>query len=118
MSPALVYLILKLDVLSGLFIFLSVMAAICVTATLIICITHAADNRGEWVDFINYLKQCKIKLQIIIATILTLCAIAIPTTKDAALIYIIPKITQNKQVAQIPDKLVGIIDSYLKIEKE
>ncbi len=44
----------------------------------------------------------------------TLGCIFIPTTKQMAAIIVVPKIINNKQVQEIPEKLMGLCDAWIK----
>lgn len=45
--------------------------------------------------------------------ILTLLVMCLPTTKQAAAIYFVPKVINNKQVRKMPDKLVTLANDWI-----
>ena len=49
----------------------------------------------------------------IVFSITTFLAIIVPTTKQAAVIYCLPKIVNNEQVQEIPDKLLELSNTWL-----
>ncbi len=53
--------------------------------------------------------------QLIIGLVFLFLAIAIPTSGDFALIYVLPKITNNKKLQQIPDKLLDLANQKLEV---
>jgi len=57
-------------------------------------------------------KRCCFWITIIFA-IAAMGATFIPKTKQAVLIYVIPKIVNNEQIQQIPDKLLEIANKQL-----
>jgi len=53
-----------------------------------------------------------------VGILFVLLAILIPTTKQACIIYVLPKIANNEQIQQIPQKLLDIgnkaLDEWIK----
>ena len=47
------------------------------------------------------------------ALLLGFVGIILPTTKQAAAIYFVPKVINNKQVCKMPDKLVTLANSWM-----
>lgn len=53
------------------------------------------------------------RILLIAEIIVTLLITFIPTTKQTAAIYFVPKVINNKQVRKMPDKLVTLADSWM-----
>ena len=109
-----VYFILMLDNINGFLVFL-IMAPI---LTLLISgiLAIFADDAGYGLDdnhflvfFVKYWKKLTIT-----SLSFMLINLFIPTTKQAALIYIIPKLSQSQYVKQIPQELQVVVNNLLK----
>ena len=129
MSAWLVYWILMLDrflVFAGVVAFLSLTAlGLCVWAYI-----FWKDARADWswdknrdgspTERFNSKKRCYsliAKIGVIasgVIFILTIFpAIFFPGTKEACVIYLLPKVSNNEQVQQVPDKLLAIMNKKL-----
>jgi len=105
MSAWIVYLVL---ILSSVKVFFIVIAFSGIVVFLCFWFHQWLDDNGyEWV--------CKKPVQRCLAFFVCLFFIAclIPSTKQACLIYVIPKIANNEQVQKIPDKLLELGNKYL-----
>ena len=100
MSGWLVYLITILDALVGLSLAFSILSGI----ICLFCFMHAAEH----------CKRPILGISFAIPTIIfAIFAAIIPTTKDAMLIYALPKITNNKQVQEIPSKILQSVNDTI-----
>jgi hypothetical protein len=105
MSHLFVYLILILDVIKGFF------SAIAVAGFSLILFDSYKEGSGSMNELIKNVKKFAWVpiLSFLIFTFL-------PSTKQAVIIYIIPKITENRSIQDLPKKLIKVIDKYLDEE--
>jgi hypothetical protein len=55
-------------------------------------------------------------LIVLIWIISSICCVFMPTTKQAAAIYFVPKVINNKQIQKMPNKLVMLANSWMDSE--
>lgn len=113
MSGWIVYLI---TTLSGIKDVLSIIAALSSIVLLIfgffVVILKILEEKDDEDGFV-YLKSF-LKLAVLLTIIAGILYCVVPSTKDAVLIYIIPKVTSNERMQQVPDKILDLLDSYIK----
>ena len=68
------------------------------------------NNEGELKTYSILQRSCKISCVIFFVCLFLMSFI--PSTKQAAIIYVVPKIINNKQVQALPPKLLNIVDKY------
>jgi len=116
MSPWLIYFILKLDcitALSGIILTISLMAGVLIFLYFSLrC--HDEDSAEEQENLIKH-RNSIIKKILIIIIISFIFFTFIPTTKETALIYIIPKI-QNSQAGKSLVEIPPLIEKYIESE--
>lgn len=107
MNYFLLYFILRLDVLSKASTMLAVVAGVVFAITLLVVAINYNDEDAK-----SATKPWVISFGIasIIALLLT---VMIPSTKQAAVIYCLPKIVNNEQVQKIPDNLLRLTNSWI-----
>lgn len=108
MSHGLVYWVTRLDSLASAGLFLVIPS----TLVMIIVITGFAIN--EWGEDME--KQAKKAFKVALTTLMisAIITVFIPTTKEAAAIYLIPKIANNEDVQKMPDNVAKILNSKLE----
>lgn len=109
MSMWLMYLILKLNAVSILFIALP---AIIIFASLITLLLMAISD--DYGDMKITIKTWNIVKKVLFwAIILFTVGVCMPTTEQAAIIYFVPKVLNNKQIQQMPNKLVTLANEWM-----
>ena len=115
MSMWLLYLILRLNMISNFLVLISLGSLSILIGMLIVYILNSSE---KWRTINELKKTIKpiwkfFKPKILIALIPLLLSILIPTTKQAAAIYFVPKVINNKQISKMPDKLVTLANSWM-----
>jgi magnesium-transporting ATPase (P-type) len=100
-----IYWITRLDAISGLFIVISIAVLMSIFTLCMLGDCHR--------DNIFYYKKSLIA-SIIIVTFFSLAATFIPSTKDYAAIYLIPKIAKNEQIQKIPDNAIKLLNGKME----
>lgn len=107
-TPQFMYFITLLDGIVGFFV-----AGFCVffIIALVAFLKSIDDYTGEQTqeDAKKYIKP-----SIILMIVFLLLAVFIPNTKQAAMIYVIPKILNNEKVNEMPDIFIDLAKEYLK----
>lgn len=117
MSMWLMYLVLKLDdVVKTLKIscnlcmgILVITLAVFVTSSLMAGDSSLKDGATRVKEAIRPLFKWTIPILIVSS----LLYIVFPTTKQAAAIYFVPKVINNKQISKMPDKLVTLANAWM-----
>ena len=115
------YLLVKLtDIGIGLGIFGYVGLVVCLGLTVIFCAiadTSTYDHSAFVEYFNNYFKACKLKTLFTLEVIAIILSVLLPSTKQAAFIWIAPQIVENgavkDTVKNIPE-LTQLGTEYLK----
>jgi len=115
MNMWLMYLVLKLDNISGALIAFSVILGMVVIFGGLGLFALRDIHEDDEAFLKNILpKLFKIYKRVSIVTITIVClAILVPTTKQMAAIYFVPKVINNKEVHKMPDKLVTLANSWM-----
>ena len=113
------YLFLKLDSLGTLFTIITVASTIAFLAYVVAYALWGEDTYGEDKKKsierrdIFYAKHWHKKTVISILFIFLFLAVFTPTTKQFAVLYLLPKIVNSTEVQQIPNKALGILSKKL-----
>ena len=107
MDYFLVYLVLRLDYLSTATFISSIVAGI---VFLIVVLVFAVNQKNER-D--RELTKPWLKPTAIIFCIFMFLGSMIPNTKQAAVVYCLPKIINNKQAKKIPDNLLRLANAWI-----
>jgi hypothetical protein len=99
----LTYLVLRLDYLSSVTFAIAIAFAI---ITILLAINQK--NEGDFNLNTPWLKAAGVIFCIFMAF-----NVIIPTTKQAAIVYCLPKIVNNEQVQKIPDNLLKLTNSWI-----
>lgn len=117
MNMWLMYLVLKLDNIHELFRFLlslgltiTIIGGVVLGFCWLYC-TCEKDTHFMETSFVA-IKRLYIKFAVVTALLLVV-GVLIPTTKQAAAIYLVPKVINNKQMRKMPDKLVMLANSWM-----
>ena len=125
MSSWLIYWVLMLDGIKAFFAFFGVLGTAAGAGLLLFLfvnhIIYNANKNGIESGAIQEAKNALFRYQsvvklwpmAIVGFLLLIIAILIPNTNQMALIYVIPKVSNNEQVQQIPDKLLGLANKQL-----
>jgi aspartyl/asparaginyl beta-hydroxylase (cupin superfamily) len=112
----LIYWITRLDTINYFFIG-SMVLGLCFTITVVsIFLYYFVVGKDSHNDNYQQIKKSTLKASIIsvcITVFFSFCLIFTPTTQEACVIYLIPKITENKNVQEIPDKALQLLNSHL-----
>lgn len=103
-----IYLMTRLDSIIGLSLGISIVGWIGILITGII----AAVNH-DFGDDITLMKKI-LKISTPIVLFFTLLALFVPSSKEAAAIYLIPKIANNEQVQQLPENAMKVLNLKLQ----
>lgn len=110
MDYFLFYLILRLDTLSSTSIILAIVAGVVFAVTLFICATNYNSDTDKKTR--KAAKPWAISFGIVFAFTL-LFAVGLPSTKQAAVIYCLPKIVNNEQVQKMPNNLLKLANQWI-----
>ena len=100
-----IYWITRLD---GIQVF-SVLAVIALVMLLALFLIVGVVEEEHW---LHYKKEVAITTSLLL--IFLMFTLFIPSTKEMAAIYVIPKIVNNAQVQQLPDNLLNLVNTKLK----
>lgn len=99
------YLMLMADNIRAFIMVLTVIAwVVCIFSTLFCLIEE---------DF-AMIKETKFYFVYIFTFFISALCCAVPTTKQFSVILVTPKIINNEQVQQIPEKIIKLADSWLE----
>lgn len=111
MSHWFIYLITRLDTLSSMAEFFSIFGII---FFMILSIVYFILKVGEDFDTKNEVFKIfnkTLKILIIVLTISLPLFILTPTTKEAAVIYLLPKIVNNEKIQKVPNNFLDLLNS-------
>lgn len=112
MDYFLMYLLVKLDAIHNTMRILDAIAISIVFILFIVSLAAICSNYNE--EYIKTLKK-SLNRAIIFTSITWFLSIAIPTTKEVAVIYVIPKIVNNEQVQELGK---NSLDALVNLSKE
>lgn len=107
-----VYLLTRIDNISILLMLPTIFSGVAaLILTIMMCVAHV----DEWTHENSYNKiKFWLKRSIIVFIMgLTLCS-AMPSTKEVAAIYFLPKIVNNEHVQNLPGEAVKLLDTQFK----
>lgn len=107
MDYFLLYLILRLDVISSVNTGFAIITGICFAVALLVYIMNPEDKSVKDVAKPWISRFC------ISFVIVLFLAVMVPDTKQTAVIYCLPKIVNNKQVQKVPNKLLELSNIWL-----
>jgi Na+/melibiose symporter-like transporter len=117
MSMWLLYLLVKLDSLSAMFGW--VLVLIIVSSLISVpCYMFMKDyiyGEEEYLAFNSKYKKFLLRIMLPLFILFTLIFTMLPTTKEFAFIYIVGKLSQNKQIQNIGENAINIPDNALEI---
>lgn len=105
-----IYLLTRLDAVNILFGIIATVSGLGLVVTLIICIFGKIEDDDRTAETGGKLARIFIPLSILSALCLTL----IPSTKEAAAIYLIPKVVNNAQVQQVPENALKLLNAKMQ----
>jgi len=109
MDYLLLYFILRLDSLSSTIFGMLITIAI-ITILVFAFNSESKESRKSIIPWIKGFGIC--------SCIMLFFYIIIPNTKQAAIIYCLPKIVNNEHIQKIPDKLLSLSDAWLDEQLE
>lgn len=114
MDHLLIYFVSILDTLSDTIVALTIVSGI-ITGGFIFTyiVDHFKQNEYQKMKGLAEVGPLWCKRLLFIFGILLFLSICIPTTKQAAIIYCLPKIANNEQVQKIPDKILKLSNEWL-----
>lgn len=115
MSYFLLYLILVLDNVNAGIIPLLVIIPIFIVVIIIIYSCVWTESNEDWSFFGKKITKL-LKYLVPVWIFLFLLAIFLPTTKQAATIYLLPQIASNKSMQQLPSKTAELLLGEVKKE--
>ena len=110
MSAWQVYLLMKMDSIKAFLLF-SYFTLVLITIAYMILFCANSDIESEAIQ--HRVKSTLTKLGAAFGIVLLL-ELALPSTKTSVLMYIVPKVTQNKQIQEIPPLLLKYIKHQLQ----
>ena len=110
MSNWTIYWLTRLDVINAICTVSGVLLGIGSLSLIIFCIISASNSYDK-----DEYKMClRIRKWVFPLTFICIAiAVFVPSSKEFAAIYLIPKIVNNEQVQQIPDKGLSLLNSKL-----
>ena len=118
MEYFMIYLLTQLDSFKMSLLIFSIISAVVTGIVLLVCAMAASDYYGDFKDaFQEYTKTYRLKLCIVLFFVFCFAEALLPSTKQAAFIYIAPRIIANGDVKDsikaIPE-LAKLGTEYLK----
>ena len=118
MEYFMMYLLTQLDSFKNVLLFFSIFYAVAAGAVFFGCVIVALDCYGNFKEvFQEYTKECRLKLYTVLFCVFCFAEALLPSTKQAAFIYIAPQIIANGDVKDsikdIPE-LTKLGTEYLK----
>ena len=109
MSWIFVYFLVKLSAISFTLTVITSLAAIgCVFGT----VAYFLEGAEQGFESMKHWKPVLRKFYIV--TIITgIFAMAVPTTEEAAVIWLLPKVINNEQVQQVPEKALKLLNQKM-----
>lgn len=107
MDYFLLYLILRLDAISNAGVVFTVITGIIFAVTLLIIALNYGDEEAK-----DFTKPWAVCFGVSFAITLFL-AVMVPSTKQAAVVYCLPKIINNEQVQKVPDNLLRLANRWI-----
>ena len=112
MSSFFIYTILMLDnlrdALTVVSVFSYVTASMCAIVMLVCHIEGLAEHRGR------RLVRRFLFGSILVAVLVTPALVLVPSTKQAVIVYTVPKIVDNEQVQKIPENFIKHTNDWLE----
>ena len=118
MEYFMMYLLTQLDSFKMSLLIFSIISAVAICGIIFICAISASDCYNNFKEsFQEYVKMCRLKLFIVLFCVFYSVCVLMPSTKQAAFIYIAPQIIANGDVKDsiktIPE-LAKLGTEYLK----
>lgn len=107
MDYFLLYLILRLDAVSNAGFIFAIITGIIFAITLLISALNYNDEEAK-----NATKPWAISFSVVFVITLLL-TVMVPSTKQAAVVYCLPKIINNEQVQKVPDNLLRLANQWI-----
>lgn len=112
MSPFVIYLIIKLNALQGLFTGFAIVSGIATIMAAFISGVDYTESRKDEAVFWNKIGKRTIKAAIPVCIVCTILEAITPSTKEAAAIYLIPKVVNNESVQNISANTLHLLEEY------
>lgn len=115
-----IYFLLKLDDLRWMLGVVSFVIWLVVVILLLLYFFYPEISSCSWFDYADKSPVCKkiFFLVVPVALFCTIVTVAIPTTKEAVIIYLAPKIIKvvqsNEKVENITNNTLDLIDDWIK----
>ena len=110
MTSSLVYWITRLDAIQNVCECVAIGMVFITLGYIIVRIYEAVEGETE-----NFRKLCKLfRVGVVLLVIFSILATFIPSTKEAAAIYMLPKIANNEDVQEIPANVAKILNQKLR----
>ena len=118
MDYFMIYLLTQLDSFKKYLLTFGTISAVVTGVILFVCVIIASDSYNNAKEvFLEYIKMCRFKLLVVLFCVFYSVAMLLPSTKQAAFIYIAPQIIANGDVKDsikaIPE-LAKLGTEYLK----
>ena len=122
MTTLQMYLLLKLDTLKSFVDFFGWFGGICLVVLTIFymvlktyVIVDSNKDREDYEESITVMNMVKPFLKLwYLCAFLIILSISVPTTKQMAAIIIVPKVVNNEQVQEIPNKILDLATEWLE----
>jgi hypothetical protein len=105
-----IYWITRLDAINALALISAMIIGVCVSLGSVPVIVDSLWEDDDWWPTVKRLYQVFITLFVLSLITVTL----VPSTKEFAAIYLIPKIANNEQVQKVPDNLLKLLNAKLE----
>ena len=118
MDYFMIYLLTQLDSFKKYLLTFGTISAVVTGVILFVCVIISSDSYNNAKEvFLEYIKMCRFKLLVVLFCVFYSVAMLLPSTKQAAFIYIAPQIINNGDVKDsikaIPE-LAKLGTEYLK----
>lgn len=100
--------------INALFIIGTIVSIITIILVYIIRLDRNACIEDEIIIELNTMANKLFKYCIIITICIQFLGALMPTTKQVAMIYIIPKIINNEQIKELPDNMLNLFNESIK----
>ncbi len=113
-SPWTLYWMMRMDALSSLFIGVSVSGVIVLGSLFVIRTVVYTDSEEKTAKEFLRLSKTPYRLGIAVVLVFFPLAVLTPTTKQMAVIYVLPKVVNNEKVQEECGEVYGLAKDWLK----
>jgi TRAP-type C4-dicarboxylate transport system permease large subunit len=112
------YLITRLDTIKELYLALAIISGIIIFVLILLGFRQAVveNDKFEEAKWKEYWKNSKKRLRLLILffSIGILADTLTPTTTEAVVIYLVPKLVNNEKIRELPNNALDLVNEWMK----